>query len=105
MNISVRGGGPGGGVAPQLWRNFEISASFGQIFVLGQAKMLANNGLCVGHSPPDFSFLYAYEGESECLFPEDLWRRERTYLAFGTHFGAERGLKTMSHSMFHCIKQ
>ena len=39
------------------------------------------------------------QSESECLFPEDLWSRERTYLAFGTHFGAERGLKTMDHSL------
>ena len=28
-------------------------------------------------------------------FLEDLWSRERTYLVFGTHFGAERGCKTI----------
>ena len=51
-----------------------------------------------------FTHMYV-QGESECLFPEDLWCRERTYLAFGAHFGTERGLKTMSYSMSHCIKQ
>ena len=49
--ISVRGGGPGGGSLPQLWRNFQKSAPFGQIFVICRGKMLANNGLCVGQPP------------------------------------------------------
>ena len=30
------------------------------------------------------------QGESECLFPEDLWSR-----VFGAHFGTENGYKTM----------
>ena len=25
------------------------------------------------------------QGESQCLFPKDLWHRERTYLTFGAH--------------------
>ena len=41
------------------------------------------------------SELSHFQGESECLFPEDLRSRERTYLVFGAHFGAERGYKTM----------
>ena len=45
------------------------------------------------------------QGESECLFPEDLWSRERTHLVFGAHFGVERGHKTMGNSMSDCIKQ
>ena len=45
------------------------------------------------------------QGESECLFPEGLWGRERTYLAFGARCGAERGLKTMGYSISDCIKQ
>ena len=45
------------------------------------------------------------QGESECLFPEDLRSRERTHLIFGAHFGAERGHKTMGHSISDCIKQ
>ena len=53
--ISVRGGGLGGG-SPQLWRNFQKSAPFGQIFALSRAKMLANNGLCAGQ-PPRFFLL------------------------------------------------
>ena len=31
--------------------------------------------------------------------------RERTYLVFGAHFGAERGLKTMDNLMCYFIKQ
>ena len=45
------------------------------------------------------------QGESECLFPEDLRSRERTHLVFGAHFGAERGHKTIGNSMSDCIKQ
>ena len=53
-HISVPGGGAGGGgESPQLKRNFQKSAFFGQIFALSWAKMLANNGLCVG-PPPRF---------------------------------------------------
>ena len=43
------------------------------------------------------------QNESECLVPEDLWSRDRTYLVFGVQFGAERGHKTMGNSMSHCI--
>ena len=46
-----------------------------------------------------------FQVESECIFREDLRCRERTDLAFGAHFGAERGLKTMGHSISHGIKQ
>ena len=60
VSISVRGGGRGV-AAPQLWRNFQKSAPFGQMFAFSRAKMLAHNGLCVGQSPPlDFLFPYAY---------------------------------------------
>ena len=45
------------------------------------------------------------KGESECLFPEDLQRREGASVAFGAHFGAERGHNTMGYSMPNCIKQ
>ena len=50
-------------------------------------------------------FLIGSQGESECLFPEDLRSRERTHLIFGAHFGAERGHKTMGDSISDCIKQ
>ena len=45
------------------------------------------------------------QGESECLFPEDLRSRERTYLVFEAQFGAERIHKTKGNLMSHCIKQ
>ena len=62
VSISVRVGGPGGrgAVAPQLWKNFQKSAPFGQILAPIRAKMLVNNGLCVG-LPPKFFFPYAYD--------------------------------------------
>ena len=46
----------GGGVAPQLWRNFQKLAPtpFGQNFTLSGAKMLVTNGLCVGQPPRFF---------------------------------------------------
>ena len=31
--------------------------------------------------------------ESECIFPEDLQRREGIYLVFGAHFGIEKALQ------------
>ena len=48
-----RGAGGGAVAPPQLWRNFQKSVTFGQIFAFSRAKMLANNGLCVG-PPPRF---------------------------------------------------
>ena len=53
----------------------------------------------------EFFNLQIFQGESECLFPEDLRSRERTHLVFGAHFGVERGHKTMGNSMSDCIKQ
>ena len=51
MHKRTRRGGRRGGNPPQLWRNLQKSAPFGQMFALNRAKMLANNGLCVGQPP------------------------------------------------------
>ena len=52
FHIMGVGGGRGAVASPsQLWRNFQKSALFGQIFALSRAKMLANKWLCVGPPP------------------------------------------------------
>ena len=54
MHKCMRRGARGGGaVAPRLWRDFQKSSPFGQIFAPSRARVSANNGLCVG-PPPRF---------------------------------------------------
>ena len=50
ITISILDGGPGA-VAPPNWRNCQKSAPLGQTFALSPAKILVNNGLCVGQPP------------------------------------------------------